>query len=191
MKYSERRAQYRQRNKLFRWLFKAYEQFVKTRGEPREIALGFALGIFIGMTPTLGFQIAIAAFLAALLGWSKIPAAMGVWISNPATAPFVYGTTYLVGAKVLTLFTGESLPMRFTLSEMPEMLSKAPRIFFALTIGGVLLGLPLAVASYYISYTVIWTYQEKLKEKLKEKVAARVKKIQQFKVLTRQRRKKT
>jgi uncharacterized protein (DUF2062 family) len=186
-KYSERRTQYRQRNKLSRWLFKAYERFVKIRGDPREIALGFALGIFIGMTPTLGFQIAIAAFLAALLRWSKIPAAMGVWISNPATAPFVYGTTYLVGAKVLKLFTRESLPMRFTLSEMPEMFSKAPKIFFALTIGGILLGLPLAVASYYLSYAVIRKYQEKLKEK----VVKRVKKIQQFKALKRQRRKKT
>jgi uncharacterized protein (DUF2062 family) len=77
--------------------------------------------------------------------------------------------------------------MRFKLSEMPEMFSKAPKIFFALTIGGILLGLPLAVASYYLSYAVIRKYQEKLKEK----VVKRVKKIQQFKALKRQRRKKT
>ena len=29
-----------------------YKRFLKIRGEPREIALGFALGLFVGMTPT-------------------------------------------------------------------------------------------------------------------------------------------
>ena len=35
---------------------RVYERFIRIRGEPREIALGFALGIFVGMTPTVGVQ---------------------------------------------------------------------------------------------------------------------------------------
>ena len=77
-------------------LSRAYERFVRIRGRPREIALGFALCIFIGMLPTMGIQMPIAVFFAALLKWSKISPAFGVWITNPFTSPFIYGLTYMV-----------------------------------------------------------------------------------------------
>jgi len=49
---------------------KAFERFIKIHGNPREIALGFALGVFVGMSPTYGFQIALGVFFAAILtGW--------------------------------------------------------------------------------------------------------------------------
>jgi uncharacterized protein (DUF2062 family) len=66
------------KNKRNTVLHKAYERFIKIRGHPREIALGFALGIFIGMTPTMGVQTPLAVFLAALFKWSKLSAGFGV-----------------------------------------------------------------------------------------------------------------
>ncbi|GAK60286.1 hypothetical protein U27_00177 [Candidatus Vecturithrix granuli] len=137
------------------------------QGDPRNIAKGFALGIFVGMTPTMGIQMAIAAFLAALLKWNPISAMMGVWITTPATAPAIYGVTYLVGAKIYTSLTDQRLPMSFRVRELPEMLAKTPKIFTALTIGGVLLGLPLAIVSYYAALFFIKEYR-KDKEKLKK-----------------------
>jgi uncharacterized protein (DUF2062 family) len=101
---------------------RAYERFVKIRGQPREIALGFALGIFIGMTPTMGIQMPIAVFLAAILKWSKISAVFGVWITNPFTSPFIYGITYIVGAKLLGLKATIKLPDDLTWSIVKEML---------------------------------------------------------------------
>ena len=86
-------------------LRRVYERFIRIRGQPREIALGFALGLFIGMTPTMGIQMPIAVFFAALLKWSKISAAFGVWVTNPLTAPVIYAVTYFVGASVLGLET--------------------------------------------------------------------------------------
>ena len=44
---------------------KAYARFVKIRGNPHEIALGFALGLFIGMAPCMGIQTIIAVFFAS------------------------------------------------------------------------------------------------------------------------------
>ena len=55
------------------------------------------------MTPTMGIQMPIAVFVAALFKWSKISAAFGVWITNPITSPLIYGLTYIVGAKLLGL----------------------------------------------------------------------------------------
>jgi uncharacterized protein (DUF2062 family) len=80
---------------------KIYERFLKIRGRPREIALGFALGLFIGMTPFMGIQMASAAFLAELFKWNKFSAATGAWITNPLTAPLIYSINYLIGARLL------------------------------------------------------------------------------------------
>ena len=49
-------------------------RFVRLRGLPVEIAKGVALGIFIGMTPTFGFQMAIALFFAYLLKENRLAA---------------------------------------------------------------------------------------------------------------------
>ena len=143
-----------------------YERFVKIRGKPREIALGFALGLFIGMTPTMGIQMPIAIFFAAILKWSKISAAFGVWITNPVTSPFIYGLTYIVGAKLLGLKATLNLPDELTWSIVKEMLKNAPVIFGALTVGGIIIGLPLSVLGYYLSYAAVNRYQQSIKVKV-------------------------
>ena len=147
-------------------LREVYERFVKIRGNPREIALGFALGIFIGLSPTMGIQMPIVVFLAAMLGWSKIAAVFGVWVTNPFTAPFIYGTTYFVGAKLLGLKATMTLPEELTWSIVKDMLRNAPVIFGALTVGGILTGLPAAILGYYLSFAAVEKYQQKLKAKV-------------------------
>ena len=171
-------------------LRRLYERFVKIRGRPREIALGFALGVFIGMTPTMGIQMPIAVFFAALFKWSKISAAFGVWITNPLTSPFIYGITYIVGAKLLGLKVPMTLPEDFTWSIIREMLKNAPAIFGALTIGGILIGLPLAVLSYYLSFAAVNKYQQSVKEKMAVQKARLVKAKEKVKNKIRKRRMK-
>ena len=136
------------------------------RGEPHEVALGFALGIFVGMTPTVGVQTPIAIFIAALFKWSKLSAAIGVWISNPLTLPLIYGVTYITGAKLLSLDPVFDMPLSPTWSTLKVMLQKAPRAFGAMTVGGALIGIPLAIAGYYLSYLAVDRYQKDVKEKL-------------------------
>jgi uncharacterized protein (DUF2062 family) len=155
-----------EKDKLKNVLRRVYERFVKIRGRPREIALGFALGIFIGMTPTMGIQMPIAVFFAAMLKWSKISAAFGVWITNPFTSPFIYGLTYVVGAKVLGLKTAMRLPDDFTWIIVKDMLKNAPAIFGALTVGAILIGLPLAILSYFLSFAAVNKYQQSIKTKV-------------------------
>ena len=165
-----------QQNKLLSILKKTYERFLKIRGHPREIGLGFALGIFVGMTPSLGFQTAIVIFFAALLKWNKISSIMGVWITNPLTAPFIYGVNYVVGAKLLGIKKVYGYTEELGLTTIAKMMQKAPDILWSLILGGVILGLPLAVAGYYFAYSVVQRYQEGIKIKLaqqKEKLAAR------------------
>lgn len=150
---------------------KAYERFLKIRGTPQEIALGFALGLFVGMSPYLGFQMAIAIFLAALFEWNKIAAAVGVWISNPVTIPLIYPLTYLVGAKVMGMQEVYHFPHAMDPAWILDMIRSTPEILSILTLGGILLGIPLAVGGYFFAYTTVNKYQEEIKRKLAERRA--------------------
>lgn len=155
-------------------LHTAYERFVKIRGNPREIALGFALGLFVGMTPFMGFHMAIAVFFAALFKWSKIAAAAGGWISNPVTAPFVYAGTYYVGNKVLNIQNACCIPKELNLDVIVQLLKSAPEIFWILTVGGIVVGIPVAVAGYYLALSAILRYREGIRETIhreKEKLS--------------------
>ena len=118
------------------------------------------------MTPTIGIQMPIAIFFAAMLKWSKISAAFGVLITNPFTSPFIYGLTYIVGARLLGLKAALNLPDELTWSIVKETLKNAPAIFYALTVGGVVIGLPLAVLCYYVSYAAVNKYQQRIKVKM-------------------------
>lgn len=132
------------------------------------------------MSPTMGLQIAIAVFFAALFRWNKISAAIGVWITNPVTAPFIYGMTYVTGARLLGIKKTYNLNPEINLDTVNKIFQKTPGIFWALIIGGVIIGLPLAVAGYYFSYAAVTRYQEDVKRKIakqKERLAFRKKKI--------------
>ena len=161
---------------------KFYRRFLKLRGDPREIAPGFALGLFIGLTPSIGFQMVIAAALAALLKWNKISAVMGVWITNPLTAPFIYSVTYFVGSKIYGTQKAFNPPDELTASLAKKILAKSPGIFYSLTIGGIVLGIPLAVTGYFIAFRLVSRYQDDLKKKMarqKEKIMIRKDRIKE------------
>ena len=152
----------RKKGRLSRAIKLFYIRFVRMRGEPVDIALGLALGLFIGVSPLLGFHTALAVLLAALFKWNKITAALGVWICNPVTAPFLFGATYLVGAKLLGMHITAHAPGELEPLSALGMLQKAPDIFWALLLGGGTLGLPIAFAGYYISLFAIKAYRRKI-----------------------------
>lgn len=62
---------------------------------------GATLGIFIGLTPTIGVQ-AILAGMAALGARVNVPVAlMATLVSNPLSAPFIYTFEYRLGLALL------------------------------------------------------------------------------------------
>lgn len=143
-----------------------YRRFIKIRGNPREIAYGFSLGVFIGMSPTMGVQIILAVFFASLLKWNKISATIGVLITNAFTAPLLYTLTYLIGARLLGMKNNFSFPKEMNLDSVMALMDKAPSILGAMTLGGIVAGLPLAVISYFAAFRLSQFYQNKVKDKI-------------------------
>ena len=167
---------------------RAFDRFVRIRGNPREIALGFALGIFIGMTPSMGLQMPIVVFISALLKWNKISSVLGVWITNPLTAPFIYSLTYVTGAQILGYEKIRHLDL--SVSSLGTLFQKAPKIFIAMGAGGIVIGLPLAVFAYIIALVLSRRYQEPVKKKLAQQKVKLVTTKEKIKKRVRNRRKK-
>ena len=69
------------------------------RTTPARTALGFALGIFIGIFPSFAVGSLIALYLASRLGLHRGAALSGTFLMNPLTAPLVYSLSYAVGAR--------------------------------------------------------------------------------------------
>lgn len=132
-------------------LGRAYERFIKIRGNPHEIGLGVGVGFFVGMSPFLGVHVILAVFLAALFKWNKIAAGIAAWITNPITAPFIYGLNWVVGAKVTGMQLTQIVPGHFGVSELMNLMKSGPEILWTLLIGGVITGLPLAVVGYFLA----------------------------------------
>lgn len=146
---------------LRRWRSNAavmYDRFIRLRGSPKEIALGLALGLFIGMSPFFGLHILIAAVFAAVFRWSKISAILGVNITNAFTAPFIYPLTYWIGSQLTGLSSGSDINVAFTVDGMILLVKQSPRILLSMTAGGAVLGIPIAVLGYILALRLIRTY---------------------------------
>ena len=126
-------------------------RFVRLRGLPDEIAKGVALGIFIGMTPTFGFQMAIALFFAYLLKENRLAAILGVWVTNPVTAPVIYAIEYEMG-RILLDMPRASLPAELTWKAYAEL---GWDIMFPLWVGGIVTGIVLGALSYFITLRLV------------------------------------
>jgi len=145
-----------------------YDRSVRLHGSPEQIAWGAAVGFFVAMTPTMGIQTYLAVPIAALFGFSKVAAAATVWITNPVTAPFLYGLSYMIGAKLL----GYPLKTPFLSNPSWETFWHAgEHVMLALTLGGVITGVIVAIVGYFVVLAMVRTAREKAEHlKLRRKV---------------------
>lgn len=136
-----------------------YLRFIRLRGEPHELALGLAFGVFTGMMPIMPFQIALSVTLALIFKGSKIMAALGTWISNPLTLYLVYSYSYRIGASLmgLSLKSGVFASVMSSIHRGDNLLVVSGKIVGAggaiissFLIGGLLMGVAFAIPSYFI-----------------------------------------
>lgn len=147
---------------------------------PHRLALGVAIGIFVGWTPTIGLQSAITILLALMLKANKVVGLPLVWISNPFTLVPIYWPNYLIGNAVMTIFVGDRPRMTFKMFEqavmellkntfnilsrdswaqLHQILIKFLDFTVDLWVGSALVGLILAIISYFVSYKAIDWYR--------------------------------
>jgi len=136
-----------------------YLRLVRLKGEPHELAIGMAFGIFSGMMPILPFQIALAVTLALFFKGSKIAAALGTWVSNPLNWYFLYYYSYKLGAFILRLpeqnaiFSSVMTAIQSGEDGMVvvgKMFEAGGCVVAAFLLGGLVMGTAAAIPSYFI-----------------------------------------
>ncbi len=133
-------------------------KFKRLQGNPQKIALGAALGVFVGVTPTIPFHTVMVLTLAPLLRISVVAAYMGIWVSNPVTWVPQYILAYEVGRHLL--FRGESLaiPEHADLAAFLDLLWRGG---LALQVGGLIIALPPAIFTYFATLWAVKRYRQR------------------------------
>jgi len=146
---------------------------------PHRLALGFALGLFIAWTPTMGFQMLLVLLLAPTFRANAAVGLPTVWVSNPVTMVPLFFGNYWVGQKILLLFANRP---QLDYSQVQEKLTRYPsfgnilsqideaqfwhkvvdfiwQFGLELWIGSVLIGMLVAGLGYFSSYKFIVWYR--------------------------------
>jgi uncharacterized protein (DUF2062 family) len=141
----------------YHWL-----RFRRLQEDPRKIAGGMALGVFIGITPTIPFHTVAVLSLAALLRLSPVTAFIGIQIGNPLTVPAIYLASYKLGQ--FLLYRGQPLvfPESFSFKAWICVLWQGG---MALQVGGVILGIPPAIVTYFLTLWIVQRYHRRKAEK--------------------------
>lgn len=75
------------------------------------LAMGIAVGWFIGLLPFFGFQIALSLILSFFLRCHFPTAALGTFITNPLTTPAILFLQYGLGKKICRIWDLEALSL--------------------------------------------------------------------------------
>lgn len=152
----------------------------RAKDSPQRVALAVAIGLFVGMTPTVGVQMAMVLMIATIPGIKfNIPiACAAVWISNPFTMIPLYYGMYWLGVVLLnkqeidfakfegilqefitSIREGESLLKSFW-EGLVGIFGIGMDIAIPMWVGGIAIGLCLAVPAYF---TTMHFYRHRLK----------------------------
>ena len=149
--------------KLQRFIRYWYLRLVRIKASPHTIAMGLAVGVFVGLLPVLPFQTAIAVPVAYVLRGSMIAAALGTWVSNPLNWVPFYILFYYVGRIVVPFDVPPFNPSQL---EMAEMIQMGWKFFVVMMAGGLVIATPSALVSYGVALKGIQAYQARRRNRL-------------------------
>lgn len=151
-----------------------YLRFKRLQGTPYSLAMGAALGISIGITPTLPLHTVLIVGTTLLLRVNTIAALIAATVvSNPLTFAAQYYLCWKIGDMLL--------PHRLTWERLQHVLAllkdagfvEGIKILSHLSIdallvmltGGFILAVPLGIATYFLSYRFFDHIQKKRRQK--------------------------
>jgi hypothetical protein len=141
-------------NILFKNKLKEFHnRFLTLKGDPRKISMGMAIGVFVGVTPTIPFHTIIIIFLVTIFRQNLSAALLGMWIANPITLPFFYIAEYKLGTKLLGL---EQCVINMTDYNISALICSGWNIFYPLQLGGLVLAPLFAVPAYFVTHKTIF-----------------------------------
>jgi len=143
---------------------------------PHRIALGVAIGLFVAWMPTYGLHTLTVLMLTFLLRANKVAGLTSMLVTNPLTAGPAYYFSYILGGRIIAIFTSQSAaPIRRAAETFHPLSISA--LFSArfwdgfwewlvaigteLWIGGLVIGILSACAGYLIAFWLVAGHRKK------------------------------
>lgn len=134
----------------------------RLQGSPYALAGGTAIGVFIGLTPTIPFHTVLIIFFSLLTRTSALAGIITSWIvCNPLTYLPIYYLSAVVGNH-LTPYELNLQTVRSALeqamagdgiqSSAAILVKSGYQVLVVMGVGGLCIALPCAIASYYLAY---------------------------------------
>ncbi|TVM15837.1 DUF2062 domain-containing protein [Oceanidesulfovibrio indonesiensis] len=142
-----------------------YLRILRLKASAHSIALGAALGIFVGCLPIIPFQTVLVITLAFIFRANKIAAFSCTWITNAFNVIPFYYMLYKVGSHILP-FAVEFNPHLLSLQ---ELFDQGWRLTVLMTAGGFVVGIPSSIAMYFLSLRAVLTYRRRRAMRLLKK----------------------
>lgn len=125
---------------------------VRSPVSTRDLALGFAIGVFWACIPIFILHWPLALATAAVMRRSKIAATAGVFLSNPFIIPVQYSAAWLIGSILLGGGASGSVGFAEGESVLTAVMQMGWNDVAALQLGGFAMGLVLCTPAYFIAY---------------------------------------
>jgi len=126
---------------------------------PEKIALAFAVGIFIGISPFLGLHTLMALAFASILRVNKLVTLAGAFVTNPLTIIPIYSFATWVGIKM----TGQENTLsqtNFKDITIINIFSILKELILPFFVGTIAFGLIAAALSYLFVYYILKRMRE-------------------------------
>ncbi len=145
--------------KLFRIKERLYD-LLSLNDSSRHIALSFAIGVFISISPFLGFHTIAALLIAWIFRLNKAAIMVGTYTNNPWTFAPVYGFGLWIGLKIYGL--NNAMPdISWGSMKIMDIFNYLKPYFMPFIIGSLLLGLGVAVISYFAAEYAVQRYRKR------------------------------
>jgi hypothetical protein len=126
---------------------------------PHRIAMAFAVGVFMGISPLLGLHTIGAFLLAWLLGLNRFIAVAGVYVTNPWTIVPIYSFSLWVGAKIVGI--RQILPqIEWKNLTLLYLIDKLTHLILPFFVGAFVVGAIGSILSYFIVYYAVLRYRK-------------------------------
>jgi uncharacterized protein len=121
---------------------------------PAHIAAGFAVGVFISLTPFFGIHTPLAIAAAFLFRLNKLTTITGAWVNTPLTVVPMLVASYKLGEWLLG-----NQPQPFSVASLDWSAIKPYAT--AILLGSSVIGLLAAVAGYFLCYWLVVRFRRK------------------------------
>jgi uncharacterized protein (DUF2062 family) len=141
------------------------KRVLRISGSPHAVAAGVAAGVFSSFTPFVGLHFIVSFIVAFIIGGNLLAAAMGTFIGNPLTFPFIWASTYSLGSRILgqsSTLALQELHYAFTHKSLAILWP----IVAPMLVGSVPIGLPIAAAFYVMSFFAVRAFRDLRRERL-------------------------